>query len=321
MIETAEDDYSIPENLGRETDEYNFEDILEADDPIEETNEMSFDTTDNSAETSEEEEWEWEYEEVPEDESEDSTYASTSELSMAAEETEKHVSETPDTAEEGEDWEWEYEEIPEEESLAAPEENPLEETDAPIAETASEQEEGEDWEWEYEEVPEDENITDETEAPIELEAEAETASTEEASAQEEGEDWEWEYEEIPEEASLSKDTLSNNAVAENDAAEEAAPTETNNISEEPDTNEVSAQPSEEEDVSFGIMENPEIEDIAEQQSHLNPLHNGDLYFQDDVYKEDREALVPLPDIDLGIADISDEKDKKEPYISKDDIIG
>lgn len=45
-------------------------------------------------------------------------------------------------------------------------------------------------------------------------------------------------------------------------------------------------------------------------------------FHDDVYKNaDDASPLPVDGLNLGIAEISDEKENKEPYIPKDDIVG
>ena len=54
----------------------------------------------------------------------------------------------------------------------------------------------------------------------------------------------------------------------------------------------------------------------------NPLYSGDLIFHDDVYKNaDDASPLPVDGLNLGIAEIGDEKENKEPYIPKDDIVG
>ena len=103
-----------------------------------------------------------------------------------------------------------------------------------------------------------------------------------ASDESEDGDWEWEYEEIPEDQ-----------------------TETPQESKETAT-EAAAD-------SY-VTENDE--------ETANPLYSGDLIFHDNVYKNaDDASPLPVVGLNLGIAEISDEKENKEPYIPKDDIVG
>ena len=103
-----------------------------------------------------------------------------------------------------------------------------------------------------------------------------------ASDESEDGDWEWEYEEVPEDQ-----------------------TETPQESKETAT-EAAAD-------SY-VTENDE--------ETANPLYSGDLIFHDNVYKNaDDASPLPVVGLNLGIAEISDEKENKEPYIPKDDIVG
>ena len=95
-------------------------------------------------------------------------------------------------------------------------------------------------------------------------------------------DWEWEYEEVPE------DQTEIPAESKETATEAAA-------------------------VPY-VSENDE--------ETANPLYSGDLIFHDDVYKNaDDGSPLPVDGLNLGIAEIGDEKENKEPYIPKDDIVG
>ena len=106
----------------------------------------------------------------------------------------------------------------------------------------------------------------------------------ETVAPDESEDsgWEWEYEEVPE------DQTEIPAESKETATEAAA-------------------------VPY-VSENDE--------ETANPLYSGDLIFHDDVYKNaDDGSPLPVDGLNLGIAEIGDEKENKEPYIPKDDIVG
>ena len=112
----------------------------------------------------------------------------------------------------------------------------------------------------------------------------EVPATEMTAAPDESEDgdWEWEYEEVPEDQ-----------------------TET-----PPESKETATEAA----VVPYASENDE--------ETANPLYSGDLIFHDDVYKNaDDASPLPVDGLNLGIAEIGDEKENKEPYIPKDDIVG
>ena len=182
-----------------------------------------------------------------------------------------------------EDAEWTWEEVPAEETTAAETENAAAESAEPaIAATENQNE--------------DFNLDDliaeysgEQPTGFALTDEQENTAEEVPAAEitaapdesEDG-DWEWEYEEIPEDQ-----------------------TETPQESKETAT-EAAADPY--------VTENDE--------ETANPLYSGDLIFHDDVYKNaDDASPLPVVGLNLGIAEISDEKENKEPYIPKDDIVG
>ena len=254
---------------------------------FEEEKEVKIPSEDNAVPVTEEaEDGEWSWEEVPEDET-------------PANEVTTEDNSAPVT-EEAEDGEWSWEEVPEEEIPA--DDVTTEDNSAPVTEE-TEAEDGSDWEWEYEEVPEDE--TEET-VP-------EQSAATKANAEEDG-DWEWEYEEVPEdetEGILPEQSTASGANAEEDGDWEW---EYEEVPEDEKTEEPTIAAAE------NIAEDPYAPDNNTEAD--NPLNGGDLVFRDDLYKEAANASpMPVNDFNLGIADISDEKENKEPYIPKDDIVG
>ena len=181
-----------------------------------------------------------------------------------------------------EDAEWTWEEVPAEETTAAETENaPAESAEPAIAVTENQNED----------FNLDDLITEysgEQPAGFALTDEQENTVKEvpavETVAPDESEDsgWEWEYEEVPE------DQTEIPAESKETATEAAA-------------------------VPY-VSENDE--------ETANPLYSGDLIFHDDVYKNaDDASPLPIDGLNLGIAEIGDEKENKEPYIPKDDIVG
>ena len=181
-----------------------------------------------------------------------------------------------------EDAEWIWEEVPAEETTAAETENaPAESAEPAIAVTENQNED----------FNLDDLITEysgEQPAGFALTDEQENTVKEvpavETVAPDESEDsgWEWEYEEVPE------DQTEIPAESKETATEAAA-------------------------VPY-VSENDE--------ETANPLYSGDLIFHDDVYKNaDDGSPLPVDGLNLGIAEIGDEKENKEPYIPKDDIVG
>ena len=221
-----------------------------------------------------------------------------------------------DESEDG-DWEWEYEEVPEDQTETPPE-NTAEEIPAAEMTAASDESEDGDWEWEYEEVPEDQ-----TETPPENTAkEIPTAEMTAASDESEDGDWEWEYEEVPEDQT---ETPPENTAEEVPAAEiTAAPDESEDGDWEWEYEEIpedqTETPQESKETATEAAADPYVTENDEETA--NPLYSGDLIFHDDVYKNaDDASPLPVVGLNLGIAEISDEKENKEPYIPKDDIVG
>ena len=221
-----------------------------------------------------------------------------------------------DESEDG-DWEWEYEEVPEDQTETPPE-NTAEEIPAAEMTAASDESEDGDWEWEYEEVPEDQ-----TETPPENTAE-EVPAAEMTAAPDESEDgdWEWEYEEVPEDQT---ETPPENTAEEVPAAEiTAALDESEDGDWEWEYEEIpedqTETPQESKETAIEAAADPYVTENDEETA--NPLYSGDLIFHDDVYKNaDDASPLPVVGLNLGIAEISDEKENKEPYIPKDDIVG
>ena len=221
-----------------------------------------------------------------------------------------------DESEDG-DWEWEYEEVPEDQTETPPE-NTAEEVPAAEMTAAPDESEDGDWEWEYEEVPEDQ-----TETPPENTAE-EVPAAEMTAAPDESEDgdWEWEYEEVPEDQT---ETPPENTAEEVPAAEiTAGPDESEDGDWEWEYEEIpedqTETPQESKETATEAAADSYVTENDEETA--NPLYSGDLIFHDDVYKNANDASpLPVVGLNLGIAEISDEKENKEPYIPKDDIVG
>ena len=221
-----------------------------------------------------------------------------------------------DESEDG-DWEWEYEEVPEDQTETPPE-NTAEEIPAAEMTAASDESEDGDWEWEYEEVPEDQTETPPENTAKEIPAAEMTAAPDES---EDG-DWEWEYEEVPEDQT---ETPPENTAEEVPAAEiTAAPDESEDGDWEWEYEEIpedqTETPQESKETATEAAADPYVTENDEETA--NPLYSGDLIFHDDVYKNaDDASPLPVVGLNLGIAEISDEKENKEPYIPKDDIVG
>ena len=221
-----------------------------------------------------------------------------------------------DESEDG-DWEWEYEEVPEDQTETPPE-NTAEEIPAAEMTAASDESEDGDWEWEYEEVPEDQTETPQENTAEEVPAAEMTAAPDES---EDG-DWEWEYEEVPEDQT---ETPPENTAEEVPAAEiTAAPDESEDGDWEWEYEEIpedqTETPQESKETATEAAADSYVTENDEETA--NPLYSGDLIFHDDVYKNaDDASPLPVVGLNLGIAEISDEKENKEPYIPKDDIVG
>ena len=263
-----------------------------------------------ASDESEDGDWEWEYEEVPEDQTETPPENTAKEIPAA------EMTAASDESEDG-DWEWEYEEVPEDQTETPPE-NTAEEVPAAEMTAAPDESEDGDWEWEYEEVPEDQ-----TETPPENTAE-EVPAAEMTAAPDESEDgdWEWEYEEVPEDQT---ETPPENTAEEVPAAEmTAAPDESEDGDWEWEYEEIpedqTETPQESKETATEAAADSYVTENDEETA--NPLYSGDLIFHDDVYKNaDDASPLPVVGLNLGIAEISDEKENKEPYIPKDDIVG
>ena len=191
--------------------------------------------------------------------------------------------------------------------------------EVPAVETvAPDESEDSGWEWEYEEVPEDQTETLPENTTEEVPAAEMTAAPDES---EDG-DWEWEYEEVPEDQT---ETLPENTAEEVPAAEmNVAPDESEDGDWEWEYEEVPEDqteiPAESKETATEAAAVPYVSENDEETA--NPLYSGDLIFHDDVYKNaDDASPLPVDGLNLGIAEIGDEKENKEPYIPKDDIVG
>ena len=283
------------------------------------TEETTAAETENAAAESAEpaaEDAEWTWEEVP---AEETTAAETE--NAAAESAEPAIAATENQNEDFnlDDLIAEYSgEQPTGFALTDEQENTAEEVPAAEMTAASDESEDGDWEWEYEEVPEDQ-----TETPPENTAE-EIPPAEMTAASDESEDgdWEWEYEEVPEDQT---ETPPENTAEEVPAAEiTAAPDESEDGDWEWEYEEIpedqTETPQESKETATEAAADSYVTENDEETA--NPLYSGDLIFHDDVYKNaDDASPLPVVGLNLGIAEISDEKENKEPYIPKDDIVG
>ena len=251
---------------------------------------------------------EWTWEEVPAEET-------------TAAETENAAVESAESA--AEDAEWTWEEVPTEETTAAETENVAAESAEPaIAATENQNEDFnlDDLIAEYSgEQPTGFALTDEQENTAE-----EIPAAEMTAAPDESEDgdWEWEYEEVPEDQT---ETPPENTAKEIPTAEmTAASDESEDGDWEWEYEEVpedqTETPQESKETATEAAADPYVTENDEETA--NPLYSGDLIFHDDVYKNaDDASSLPVDGLNLGIAEISDEKENKEPYIPKDDIVG
>ena len=276
--------------------------------PAEET--TAAETENAAAESAEPaaEDAEWTWEEVP---AEETTAAETGNAAV----------ESAEPA--AEDAEWTWEEVPAEETTAAETENAAAESAEPaIAATENQNEDFnlDDLIAEYSgEQPKDFALTDEQENIAE-----EIPAAEITAAPDESEDgdWEWEYEEVPEDQT---ETPPENTAEEVPAAEiTAAPDESEDGDWEWEYEEIpedqTETPQESKETATEAAADPYVTENDEETA--NPLYSGDLIFHDDVYKNaDDASPLPVDGLNLGIAEISDEKENKEPYIPKDDIVG
>ena len=251
---------------------------------------------------------EWTWEEVP---AEETTAAETGNAAV----------ESAEPA--AEDAEWTWEEVPAEETTAAETENAAVESAEPaIAATENQNEDFnlDDLIAEYSrEQPKDFALTDEQENTAEEIPAAEMTA---ASDESEDGDWEWEYEEVPEDQT---ETPPENTAEEVPAAEiTAGPDESEDGDWEWEYEEIpedqTETPQESKETATEAAADSYVTENDEETA--NPLYSGDLIFHDDVYKNaDDASPLPVVGLNLGIAEISDEKENKEPYIPKDDIVG
>ena len=286
---------------------------IDADMPLSETP-TEFPNTETPAESPAEsaepaaEDAEWTWEEVP---AEETTAAETGNAAV----------ESAEPA--AEDAEWTWEEVPTEETTAAETENVAAESAEPaIAATENQNEDFnlDDLIAEYSgEQPTGFALTDEQENTAEEIPAAEMTA---ASDESEDGDWEWEYEEVPEDQT---ETPPENTAEEVPAAEiTAAPDESEDGDWEWEYEEIpedqTETPQESKETATEAAADPYVTENDEETA--NPLYSGDLIFHDDVYKNaDDASSLPVDGLNLGIAEISDEKENKEPYIPKDDIVG
>ena len=181
----------------------------------------------------------------------------------------------------------------------------------------------EDAEWTWEEVPAEETTTAETEnAPAES-AEPAIAVTENQNEDFNLDDLITEYSgEQP--AGFALTDEQENTVKEVPAVETVAPDESEDSGWEWEYEEVPEDqteiPAESKETATEAAAVPYVSENDEETA--NPLYSGDLIFHDDVYKNaDDGSPLPVDGLNLGIAEIGDEKENKEPYIPKDDIVG
>ena len=259
---------------------------------------------------------EWTWEEVP---AEETTAAETG--NAAAESAEPAIAATENQNEDFnlDDLIAEYSgEQPKDFALTDEQENTAEEIPAAEMTAASDESEDGDWEWEYEEVPEDQTETPPENTAKEIPAAEMTAASDES---EDG-DWEWEYEEVPEDQT---ETPPENTAEEVPAAEiTAGPDESEDGDWEWEYEEIpedqTETPQESKETATEAAADSYVTENDEETA--NPLYSGDLIFHDNVYKNaDDASPLPVVGLNLGIAEISDEKENKEPYIPKDDIVG
>ena len=214
-----------------------------------------------------------------------------------------------------EDAEWTWEEVPAEETTAAETGNAAAESAEPAAEDA---------EWTWEEVPTEETTAAETENVAAESAEPAIAATENQNEDFNLDDLIAEYSgEQPTGFALTDEQ--ENTAEEIPAAEmTAAPDESEDGDWEWEYEEVpedqTETPQESKETATEAAADPYVTENDEETA--NPLYSGDLIFHDDVYKNaDDASSLPVDGLNLGIAEISDEKENKEPYIPKDDIVG
>ena len=255
-----------------------------------------------SEEAATEEDWEWEYEE-----NEDETPS----MSALADNSAAEPEEMSASASHEEEWEWDYEEVSEEEDVLSAAETPQAFTETGNEEDGweyvelpeDEADENAEGDWEYVEVPEDEaeGEWDYTEA-----AEDDTAATPMAAEGSE-EEWEWDYEEVSEE-----DTPANGEA---------------NLSAPADNGEFISQPQGISLVNEGDPYRPDnkLQQTGDSENaSLSSMYSGEVYFQDNVYKQQDADTLPfdLPDNladSTGFSEFEDKDDANEPYKPQETI--
>ena len=265
---------------------------------------------------SESDEGEWTWEEVPEE-------TSTEVLETAPE------ADVSDTASESDEGEWTWEEVPEETSTEVLETEPEADiNNTSLLETSEEETQNAgDWEWDYEEdaAPE-EGVS--TESDI-LTDEAQNLAPEPADASEDEGDWEWDYEEdtAPEEgmsteSDIPADEAQNLTPETVDASEDEGDWEWDYEYEEDTPPEGTTESQNAVEQIKASDKSIIFDDTDASEDSNNPLYNGDLIFQDSLYKtSDTDTSLTFDNLDFGIAEINKDKDSKEPYAPKDDIVG
>ena len=310
---TAETENAAAENAepAAEDAEWTWEEV-----PAEET--TAAETENAPAESAEPaaEDAEWTWEEVP---AEETTAAETENAPAESAEPAIAVTENQNEDFNLDDLITEYSgEQPAGFALTDEQENTVKEVPATEMTAAPDESEDSGWEWEYEEVPEDQTETLPENTAEEVPAAEMTAAPDES---EDG-DWEWEYEEVPEDQT---ETLPENTAEEVPAAEmTAAPDESEDGDWEWEYEEVPEDQTETPPESKETATEAAVVPYASENDEetANPLYSGDLIFHDDVYKNaDDASPLPVDGLNLGIAEIGDEKENKEPYIPKDDIVG
>ena len=288
------------------------------------------------------EDWVWDYEEETPEDAQDAPQEIISEPEQEANEDNGLDAQADATAEDGEDWVWDYEEeAPEEaqdvsqEAISEPEQEDSEDNELDTqADTTAE--DGEDWVWDYEEETSEEAQNAPQEAisePEQEDSEDNELDTQADTTAEDGEDWVWDYEEeTPEEAqdapqeTISKpeqeDSEDNGLDAQTDAnAEDGEDWVWDYEEEAPEEARQDDELSEKQNMNFADTSLESV-NTGKLKENTNPLYSGDLIFQDNLYKSaENDMPLSIDNLDLGIAEISKDKDSKEPYTPKDDIVG
>ena len=288
------------------------------------------------------EDWVWDYEEEAPEEAQDVSQEAISEPEQEDSEDNELDAQADTTAEDGEDWVWDYEEeTPEEaqdapqEAISEPEQEDSEDNGLDVQADAN-AEDGEDWVWDYEEEAPEEAQDAPQEAisePEQEDSEDNELDTQADTNAEDGEDWVWDYEEeTPEEAQDApqeiisepeqEDSEDNGLDAQVDATAEDGEDWVWDYEEEtPEEAQQDDELSEKQNMNFADTSLESV-NTGKLEENTNPLYSGDLIFQDNLYKSaENDMPLSIDNLDLGIAEISKDKDSKEPYTPKDDIVG